>query len=149
MSDENTRKFMDYALRLLALRDVFSGDLTRKLREKGASEEEIETIVSKLLDLKYLDDERVLKNFAREVASRGKGVNYLRQKLYEKGCADLLKSVDLSGFYSREEEVSAAVALIGKLGENDPQKLQRKLASRGFSYSAISEAMGKIKNKND
>lgn len=148
MSDRNTAKFMDYALRLLAVRDIFSGDLARKLKDKGASEEEIETLLNKLRDLKYLDDERVLGNFAREVASRGKGINYLRQKLFEKGCADLLKSVDLNDFFSREDELEAAVALIGKLGENDPQKLQRKLASRGFSFSVISEAMGRIRNKN-
>ncbi|MBR6244423.1 RecX family transcriptional regulator [bacterium] len=149
MSDENIRKFTDYAYRLLAARDLFSGDLARRLRDKGASEEETEIVVNKLRDLNYLDDERLLRNFAREVVSRGKGINYLRQKLYEKGCADLLKSVDLSEFFSYEDELKSAAETIKKLAENDPQKLQRKLASRGFSYSAISAAMGKIRNKND
>ena len=140
---ENSAKFFDFACRLLARRDYFTEEMRQKIIAKGATAEEAAAAIEKLNKFKYLDDAKVLKKYISEISAKGKGINYLKQKLYEKGCSALISSYDLAEFYPFEEEVEAAKKALSKIHDCEKEKLVAKLISRGFSTAAAIEAVKK------
>ena len=142
---ENSGRYFDFACRLLAKRDYFTEELRKKILDKGATAEEAAEAIEKLNKFKYLDDTKVLKKYVSEISAKGKGINYLKQKLYEKGCSSLLSSLNLAEFYPFEEECAAAEKALAKLGECEKEKLVPKLVSRGFSIPAALDAVKKRK----
>lgn len=143
---DQSAKFFDFACRLLARRDYFTEELRQKITAKGATPEEAAKAIEKLNKFKYLDDDKVLKKFVAEISAKGKGINYLKQKLYEKGCAALISSKNLTDFYPFEEELEAAEKALSKLHDFEKEKLAAKLVSRGFSTAVAIEAVKKQKN---
>ncbi|MBP5406959.1 RecX family transcriptional regulator [bacterium] len=142
---EKSDKFFDFACRLLARRDYFTEEIRQKIIAKGATCDEAEETVIKLNKFHYLDDEKVLEKYVSEVAAKGKGINYLKQKLFEKGCSELISSKNLADFYPFEEECAAAGKVMEKLNGCEREKLVSKLVSRGFSLSAALYAVKKRK----
>ena len=142
---ENSGKYFDFACRLLAKRDYFTEELRQKILAKGATAEEAAAAIEKLSRFNYLDDSKVLRKYISEISAKGKGINYLKQKLYEKGCSSLLYSLDLAEFYPFEEECAAAEKALAKLGKYEEEKLVSKLVSRGFSLPAALNAVKKGK----
>ena len=110
--------------------------------------EEVTEVIGKLNKFKYLDDEKVLRKYVAEISAKGKGINYLKQKLFEKGCASLISSKNLAEFYPFEEECAAAEKAVLKLGNCEKEKLFQKLISRGFSASAAINALKTRNNLN-
>ncbi len=133
---DQSDKYFDFACRLLAGRDYFTEELRQKILVKGATDDEADKVIEKLNKFNYLDDTKVLRKYVSEISVKGKGINYLKQKLYEKGCSALLSSFDLTEFYPFEEECAAAEKALAKLGKCEEKKLVSKLVSRGFSLSA-------------
>ncbi|MBO4700078.1 regulatory protein RecX [bacterium] len=144
---ENSNKFFDFACGLLAKRDYFTEELRQKITAKGATAEEAAETIEKLNKFNYLDDSKVLKKYVSEIAAKGKGINYLKQKLYEKGGASLLSSYNMLDFYPFEKECAAAEKALSKIGECEDTKLVSKLVSRGFSLSAALSAVKKRKGR--
>lgn len=142
---DQSDKYFDFACRLLAGRDYFTEELRQKILTKGATAEEAGAAIEKLNRFNYLDDTKALKKYISEISAKGKGINYLKQKLYEKGCSSLLSSYNLAEFYTFDEECAAAEKALSKLGECEKEKLVSKLVSRGFSVSAALDAVNKRK----
>ena len=142
---DQSAEFFDFACRLLARRDYFTEELRQKIIAKGANPEEAVETIEKLNKFNYLDDDKVLKKFVAEISAKGKGINYLKQKLYEKGCSALISSKNLSDFYPFEEELAAAEKALSKLHECENEKLAAKLIARGFSTAAAIEAVKRRK----
>ena len=142
---ENSGRFFDFACRLLAKRDYFTEELRQKIIAKGATGEEAAAAIKKLNRFNYLGDSKVLEKYISEISAKGKGINYLKQKLYEKGCSSLISSYNLADFYPFEEECAAAEKALAKLGECEEEKLVSKLVSRGFSLPAALNAVKKFK----
>lgn len=140
---EKSNSFFDFACRLLARRDYFTEEMRQKIIAKGATAEEAAAAIEKLNKFKYLDDAKVLRKYILEISAKGKGINYLKQKLYEKGCSALISSYDLAEFYPFEEEVEAAKKALSKIHDCEKEKLVAKLISRGFSTAAAIEAVKK------
>ena len=133
---DSVTKFFDFACRLLAKRDYFTGEIRQKILAKGASAEETEKVIEKLNKFKYLDDEKVLRKYVAEISAK--------QKLFEKGCSDIISSKNLALFYPPDEETAAAEKALMKLENCEKEKLVRKLISRGFSMTAAIEAVRKV-----
>ena len=142
---DQSDKYFDFACRLLAGRDYFTEELRQKILVKGATDDEADKVIEKLNKFNYLDDTKVLRKYVSEISVKGKGINYLKQKLYEKGCSALLSSFDLTEFYPFEEECAAAEKALAKLGKCEEKKLVSKLVSRGFSLPAALEEKKKGK----
>ena len=133
--------FFDFACKLLAGRDYFTDEIRQKIIAKGASFEEAAQVIEKLNKFKYLNDKKVLRKYVAEISAKGKGINYLKQKLFEKGCSALISSENLSEFYPIDEETEAAKKTLSKLGNCEKEKLFQKLVSRGFSTAAAVNAL--------
>ena len=146
---DSITKFFDFACKLLSRRDYFTEELAQKIAEKGASTEEVAEVIEKLNKFDYLNDEKTLEKYVAEIIAKGKGINYLKRKLYEKGCSHLISSKNLSGFYPFDEECAAAGKALSKLREEDSRKLVAKLVARGFSTAAAVEAVRQFDKKID
>lgn len=120
-------------------------EIRTKLRTKKIEPEEIEELITKLRDNKYLDDEKFAKWWVSgRKSSRPISSLKLKSELAQKGIkADLAQRV-ISEDFTKEDELTALKKLIEKKKDKyeTEQKLMSFLASKGFNYSQIKEALG-------
>lgn len=148
------------AFRLLAVRPRSVKELRSKLREKGFNEFIVDTVIDRLLELKYLDDEAFAKEWARSLAvNRLWGNKRIKISLREKGITG--DFADQAIAYAREEfqEREAVEKIIEKkYGKNSisgidleinsskaKRRLIQNLMGRGFPPGLIFDVLGKSK----
>ena len=128
----------DRSLLILAGRPHSAAELSRKLRQRGHEDKEVEAAVRRLRELGYLDD----RAFAESLVgwrSRTRGRRAMASELAARGvarevAAEVLAAVD------PDAEVEAA----RKLAEQDrdnPARAASRLRRRGFSESTIRTAL--------
>ncbi len=88
------------AIDLLARREHGRVELTRKLRQRGASPEMIDTELDRLTDEGLLSEARYLESFIRYRANSGYGPARIREDLTQRGLqrADVEQALRQSGF---------------------------------------------------
>ena len=145
-NSSDIKELIRFTLKLLARRYYFSTEIKNRLKDRGAAKGETEQVVEYLNKFKYINDQKTLEKYIAEMVRKGKGINYLKKKLYEKGCSDLLR--DAESAYSPPLEESAAMNVCSKLKNEDAGEIRKKLNSSGFSYQTISKVLKHIK-KND
>ena len=136
----------NYVLWLLGRQAYTTGQLKDKLTRKGATEETVTRLLSKLLELKLVDDALYAETFVR-TRSRNKGAIRLRQELFRKGVAE--PSVDKAvGNLDESVQLDAAVALAQKnrwRWKGEPREQYTKayafLARRGFPVDVVRGAL--------
>lgn len=143
MEVNDTKQLIKSALRLLGARDHFSAEIVTKLKSKGATDDQVAEVLEYLNKFKYLNDIKTLSKFAGEIASSGKGVNFFKRKLYEKGVLELF-SKDV---FPVETELTAAKIFIKKRGITDGDEILKKLLSRGFSNEAAFLILKELKKE--
>lgn len=114
------------------------------------SEEDIEAVIAKLIDLKIIDDE----NFARYFVSnrnqiKGTSEKKLRLELRNKGISDAIirdvLSEDEFGEKIRDDKVEIVKMIEKKRRRGyDDAKLTQYLARQGFSYDLIRESLRSV-----
>lgn len=72
-----------YALKLLSRKDYFEAEIRASL-ERRYPDEDHSPVIARLLEDKYIDDERSLRSFVRWKTSEGYGPYYVREKLRNK-----------------------------------------------------------------
>lgn len=153
MEERPTKKLLDYAVRLLARRNYHSVQLRKKLLQKGiGSKDEVEGVLSKLKEYKYIDDESFIEYYIKDqLTLRPQGTRKIRTKLFQKGIHGDAVEKELSKYESTELE-RAKKALKKKdatLYEESPfkrrEKLFRFLISRGFTIAITKEALSNSK----
>jgi SOS response regulatory protein OraA/RecX len=143
MTDQENREkeLIRAALKLLSIRDYFSCELAGKLSGKGATSSEIEKTMEYINRFKYIDDDAVLNKYSEELAGKLKGFYYLKKKLFEKGCSELIEKYDLRKYYTKEMENQSARKCLEKLSGRDRTAIQRSLVSKGYSLEIIVEIL--------
>lgn len=159
MDEELYSKLMDAALQLLSRRTYTVHQISERLMarlkkwRKSDQTDVIDKVIERLIELKYLDDQRFCEQWVEERSRlRPRGKYLLSQELRRKGIEKEL----LEGFWESEkgttfDELPLALELIErklprlKKYENWElkQRLYRFLASRGFSLNVIREALDK------
>jgi regulatory protein len=132
-----------YAIALLARRDFSSGELSRKLAERGYLELAIGPVVEELLASNKLNDERYSQNLVAYRARRGHGPARIRNELKTSGLGrstidDAVKGEEAPDFLALARSVRAR-----KFGPEIPTdrkeraRQARFLQYRGFSTDHI------------
>jgi len=132
-----------YAITLLARRDYSSGELSRKLAERGYQELAIGPVVEELLATNKLNDERYSQNFVAFRARRGHGPARIRSQLKTSGLSrdtidEAVKGADAPDFLALARAVRSR-----KYGPEIPAdrkeraRQARFLQYRGFSTDHI------------
>lgn len=133
------------ALALLARRDHATGELARKLRERGFESQAIAAVVEDLAAGRFLDDERFVEHFIAYHAGRGQGPHRISAELRQAGVSAETVSRQLKTAVDWRE--SARVARRKKFGSAVPRDFKsrarqaRFLEYRGFSSDHIRAAL--------
>lgn len=134
------------ALDALARRDHSSGDLRRKLLEKGYDSAVVAPLLDALIAEKLLDDRRYMENFVAYHAARGQGPLRVRMELRRHGLQGPAVE-DYLGNYpewlaqlrkARQKKFGAALPA----HYADRQRQARFLGYRGFTGAQIRTALG-------
>jgi len=148
MTDDSTpvnlADLRDAALRLLARREHSRMELTRKLRQRGWPEAELEAVIDDLAEQGLQSDDRFAESFVRMRAQKAYGPVRIRAELGERGLdrglidralreaeADWLALA--SDWYERRYRGEAVEDL------KDRSRRQQALARRGFPGDVIRE----------
>jgi regulatory protein len=133
------------ALDALARRDHASGDLHRKLLEKGYDAAVVAPLLDALRGEKLLDDRRFTENFVAYHAARGQGPLRMRADLRRhglegagRGVPGRVSRLDFALAKGRQKKFGAA--LPGNYA--DRQRQARFLGYRGFTSAQIRTALG-------
>lgn len=95
----------DYALKLLGMRALSTGELRAKLRTKAAQASDIDGVVSKLRDYKYIDDRKFAEGFATARRdSQGFGKFRVLRELQQRKVARTVAEKAVSDAFSEVEE---------------------------------------------
>ena len=149
----DTRKAIDRALDILALRDHAAGELYQKLCRKF-DPHSAAAAVAKAEELGLLNDESYARRRAAELLRKRKSRREILQDLAAKGvdretaaaAVEALRPEDAAEA-GEDPDLASARALVArqyarKLAEGKTQQVMAALARRGFSHSVIKAAVG-------
>jgi SOS response regulatory protein OraA/RecX len=122
----------DVAVRALRAHDRTAAELEERLERKGVPAAERQEALERLGRLGYLDDERVARARAEQLAARGSGDALVRADLERRGIAPEAIESALSGLEPERERADRIVAERGRTA-----KTARYLAARGFGEDAV------------
>lgn len=139
IGDSLYKSLMEYALRALARRAHTSAELRQKLRRRPHHSNELEELVlSRLIELKLIDDEAFVKRQVETAQTfRHEGLFKVAYKLQKKGILQDEVKRHWRATGVREEDIAreALKKIAGKRA--DFEKRARYLAGRGFSPETI------------
>ncbi len=140
---------MDYALRLLTRRRYSTRELEEKLRKKGF--EDISSIVKRLKEWKYLNDEDFAQNFiATKSRLNPRGKTLLQMELRAKNIPlDIIQKVlaesDISEFELAQQIVRKKLPFLKKYPmEKRRERIFSLLKRRGFQQDIIYRIFEKL-----
>lgn len=106
------------------------------------SEQDIEQVISRLLEKKYLDDEKFVQTYIENRnATKGTSLKKLRQELFKKGISnELIEEAFVISDRNDQAELEKIIAK-KKHKYSDPDKLKAYLVRQGFNYSDIEDVL--------
>ena len=140
-NEEKNKKLkdpFDAAGEILGRRAYSSFELGKKLLEKGYPKEDVSACISKLIEYGYLNDAEYAIRACQILIERGKGNQYIKQKLKQSGISsDLLPELS--------DEFDRAMEHVKKMEGKTPEQIGRRLASLGFAPATVYKVLGKIR----
>lgn len=138
----------------LAVRYVQSALKTQKqvrdyLIKKGVSHENINAVLAKLIEYKFINDEEYAKAYVRSCSGK-MGKFKLSQNLFQKGVSKEIIDEALLEIDNVEETIyNIATKYLNKKDKNLQtfNKLYRFLLSRGFQYDEVSRVVNRLKSE--
>lgn len=140
----------DYCIWYLSRYNATTKKMKSKLYEKEYKKNIVDSVIEKLIQLKYLDDYAFAENLVN-AKSKTLGKNRLKNELKRKGIAeDIINSVVNS--IDSEDTFEAALRVANKWYRShefesmeDMQKFLRFMAYRGFDYDTISKCREELR----
>ncbi|EQC1412974.1 regulatory protein RecX [Providencia rettgeri] len=135
-----------HAVTLLARKDYATGEMRRMLNSLANEPVDVDTVILKLKEYNYLNDERIAENLLSRLLKKQYGLTRIRLEIRQKGIEsdvieNVLNSLDIDWFEMASE------SRIKKFGEAIPIEPKEKarqiryLQSRGFSMDMIMESL--------
>jgi regulatory protein len=134
------------ALRALMRRAYSVHEMREYLKRRAEDEEHVGNVISRLRELKYLDDARYSIEYARQHAqARRQGRFRIMRELRGKGVPDLHVEAAIEAVFAETDEAALVRAQVkrrlshvrGAIGQNKIASLLRSLLRAGFSSDVI------------
>ncbi len=147
---------MAAALRLLGRRDHSSAELKAKLLAKGQAAEDVDRVVARLIELRYLNDERLAERLATAFSASGRGVGRrLVLELRKRGIAADLADATVAATKDDTDEVALARGLLARryptfgpvADQRERQRVMNFLQRRGFALATIWQVLNNTNNE--
>lgn len=112
--------------------------------KKGVSKISVEQVLNRLIEKKYIDDEKFAKFWVENRNQRkGSSIKKLKSELFSKGVSsDIIEQVLSESNRNDEDEIQKIIAKKAKK-YTDEQKLIAYLARQGFSFDEIKKVISK------
>ena len=138
-------KVYEKAIRLLTLRLHTTGELQKKLKQKGFPDQDILPVLRHLEDLKFLDDKRFAEIFVDNL-KRYKDFGYygIKVKLLSRHIPSDMAEAALKEFFTPEDELIVATRLTKKLSKRTYEQKARALSSRGFRTDIVRQVLAEF-----
>lgn len=135
MDDEQYyQRYLDLCYRYLTLRNRSQKEIHDYLQKKNADEEIIEKIINKLLEQKFLDDEKFARSWVLSRArTKPKGKTVLKMELRQKGISQEIIEKVLS---EESDDIPDELAQAKKIIKRHMEKLA------GFPRQAVYQKVG-------
>lgn len=148
--ESEVRRASNYAFGLVAKRPYTSSEIVKKVKLKGFSDEVAKAVANKLIDYKYVDDEKFAESFVAACGLKSK--RQIAQKLMQKGIeqkviADCVSKINNDDESLKIERVIEKYCRNQKLTQEFFQKLFRYLSQKGFDFDLIKSEISKLKQK--
>lgn len=130
-------------MEILSRRDHSEAELAQKMRSKSFTPSQIELTIAKLKQSNLLNDTTFANRYAQQILrSKAVGPRYVADKLRQKRIDNTIIEQVISDTYQEGEEGLAKKAAdkwkkLHPKKAGDKQRLQKFLASRGFTQSGI------------
>ncbi|RFF32886.1 regulatory protein RecX [Wenzhouxiangella sediminis] len=142
--DANPAEIREAALRLLARREHSRLELSRKLKQRGWADCDVEVVIDELADENLQSEARFAESFVRQRVARAYGPMRIRAELSERGLdrAEITRALETE---SPDWFAIAADWYEKRYGPEPPADLKEKsrrqqaLARRGFAHEHIRE----------
>ncbi len=153
METENeSNQAKNFALKKLAYRDHSRSELYFKLRDKGYSDELVDSTLNQLEEHGYLDDKRFSLEWGRKCIEKKKiGSLRLEQELLSKGIEPELAHTTVKTLFAKLDERDLARKCLPDSwnprtieNEKDRARYSRKLSRKGFSEEIIHATLNPI-----
>lgn len=151
LQEDEVKKAISAALNLISFRPRASGELRRKLREKGYAVEAAEAAVQRMLNLGYVNDadfaDRWIEN-RQEHKPRARKM--LQQELMQKGIdreliGEALESTDIDELGDATKIARKKAASMSGLDQQTRhRRLSGFLGRRGYGYDVIRKVLEQI-----
>jgi len=135
----------NYALKILSIRSLSTGEVRDKLRRKAENPEDIDGIISRLRDSGYLNDSRFAEGFARaRRESQGFGKIRVLRDLRQRRVAPNVAAKAVEGIFEDADETEMIEAFLRRKyrtvdlpvflqEDRNLRSAYRRLISAGFS----------------
>jgi len=149
MRDENDKecaRAKNIAYRYLSYRPRSHAEVEKKLRDQGFGDDTVRTVLSNLIRLQYVDDEKFADQWAQSrVRLRGLGRRRIERELRDKGVDRETVRRALDGVLTADLEIETARRAverkIASMRALDRETRRRRLAGflerKGFSFAVI------------
>ena len=144
--ESNLSKAIAKAADILSRKPATKKEITDKLREKGYDDPVISVAVNELEELGYINDYDYARLYMDYAAEKCYGEKKIRYELENKGI-DPFITEDVLAERSTPDISDLAARIYARYGSVDmqdikvKQRVSRYLASRGFDFSAINDAV--------
>jgi regulatory protein len=148
--DDIYRQALNRAIKILAIREHSTLELSQKLQRRGYDEDIVQRVIAECRQRNYLDDHRASGQLLESLKSKGFGIHRIRNELFRRGLPASANDSDPELGMSPEEEITVALQMALKKWkrledrtEPDKRRLRsiRFLRSRGFSEGAIMDVL--------
>jgi regulatory protein len=146
------------ALRLLARRELTEKELRNRLLDRDHPRDEIDRVVTHLLESKTLDDDRVARAYARTASGvKGRGRLRVMRELTEMGVARQTATEAVAEVFADVDERALIAKALQKKMRGRPRiadaaehaRLYQYLMRQGFTPAAIVAALRKAGGRSD
>ena len=144
MRPHSKKEISDYLWRKTLNRKLKNHKTGEFYEKKGVSKISVEQVLSRLIEKKYIDDEKFAKFWVENRNQRkGSSIKKLKSELFSKGVSsDIIEQVLSESNRNDEDEIQKIIAKKAKR-YTDEQKLIAYLARQGFSFDEIKKALSK------
>jgi len=153
-SQDTIEKAKDSAYRLISLRTRSVAEIQRNLSKKGYDPHVIEQVITRLIELGFLNDETFAQYWVEQRdAFKPRGHMALRQELLQKGISQRI--IDNALIVSDETTAARTAAQkkarqLTRYSEDEfKKKLGQFLQRRGFQYALIREVIDELWQETD
>ncbi|MCR4663472.1 MAG: recombination regulator RecX [Endomicrobiaceae bacterium] len=153
LKHNNSNRIMSYALYLISQKSYSKKSLSDKLLSRGFEKEDIEKVITRFIELNYINDEIFAQNLVDYLQNRGKGPFYIKNELKQHNIDSEIISKVMDSAKEEKESYLQIIDIMKKKfskfdgkDKNEVRKIGMFFQRRGFASEDIAKAFREFEN---